>query len=131
MKDLLCDQFQETVGETLIRHRSVLDVMAKLQETTARTNRAITKSVTTCGCIKVVAQKQPFPADASLEQVRELMNHHVEGKLCEQCREIVEEEIGHSLFYLAALSNIFDLSLYDILLKEQKKMTTLGVFTIG
>jgi len=31
MKDLLCDQFQETVGEYLIRHRSILDIMAKLQ----------------------------------------------------------------------------------------------------
>jgi CYTH domain-containing protein len=131
MKDLLCDQFQETVGETLIRHRSVLDVMAKLQETTARVNRAVTKSVTTCGCVKIVAEKQHFPADASLEEAREMLTHHVQGKLCEQCREIVEQEIGHSLFYLAALSNIFDLSLYDILLKEQQRITTLGVFTVG
>jgi phosphoribosyl-ATP pyrophosphohydrolase len=131
MKDLLCDQFQETVGETLIRHRSVLDVMAKLQETTARTNRAVTKAVTTCGCVKIVAEKQHFPADASLEEARELLTHHVQGKLCEQCQEIVEQEIGHSLFYLAALCNIFDLSLYDILLKEQKRISTLGVFTIG
>lgn len=131
MKDLLCDQFQETVGETLIRHRSVLDVMAKLQDTTARTNRAVTKAVTTCGCVRITAEKQHFPADASLVEAREMLTHHVQGTLCEQCREIVEQEIGHSLFYLAALSNIFDLSLYDILLKEQKRITTLGVFTIG
>jgi phosphoribosyl-ATP pyrophosphohydrolase len=131
MKDLLCDHFQETVKETLIRHRSVLDVMAKLQETTARVNRAVTKSVTTCGCVKIVAEKQVFPADASLEEAREMLTHHVQGKLCEQCQEMVEQEIGHSLFYLAALCNIFDVSLYDILLKEQKRISTLGVFTNG
>ncbi|HLO03682.1 MAG TPA: DUF1573 domain-containing protein [Symbiobacteriaceae bacterium] len=131
MKDLLCDQFQETVGETLIRHRSVLDVMAKVQETTARTNRAVTKAVTTCGCVRITAEKQLFPVDASLEEAREMLTHHVQGALCEQCREIVEQEIGHSLFYMAALCNIFDLSLYDILLKEQKRISTLGIFTIG
>lgn len=131
MKDLLCDQFQETVGETLIRHRSVLDVMAKLQETSARTNRAVTKAVTTCGCVQITAEKQHFPPDASLKEAREMLTHHVQGTLCEQCREIVEQEIGNSLFYFAALCNIFDLSLYDILLKEQKRISTLGVFTIG
>ncbi len=131
MKDLLCDQFQETVGEYLIRHRSILDVMAKLQEASARTNRAITKAVTTCGCIKVSAGKQQVPTDISLQEIKSYMNNHMEGQLCEHCREIIEAEIGNSLFYLAAISNVFDLNLYDVMLKEHKKLAALGVFNFA
>ncbi|MCG0238240.1 MAG: DUF1573 domain-containing protein [Bacillota bacterium] len=128
MKDLLCDQFQAAVGECLIRHRSVLDVLAKLQEAGARTNRAITKAVTQCGCIRIEAGKQQIPPDATLQEARSYMSTHLSGQLCEQCREIVEAELGNTLFYLAALCNQFDLNLYDVLLKEHKKLVALGVF---
>lgn len=131
MKDLLCDQFQESVGEYLIRHRSVLDVMAKLQEANARTNRAITKAVTTCGCIKIEATRHQIPPDVSLDKVKEHMHNHVTGQLCEHCREIMEAELGNTLFYLAAMSNVFDLNLYDIMLKEHKKLAALGVFNFA
>lgn len=131
MKDLLCDQFQDAVGEYLIRHRSVLDVLAKLQEANARTNRAITKAVTQCGCIRIEAGKQQVPADISLQEVKEYMVNHVSGQLCEHCRDIVEAELGNTLFYLAALCNQFDLNLYDILLKEHKKLVALGVFNFA
>ncbi len=128
MKDLLCDQFQDSVGEYLIRHRSILDIMAKLQEANARTNRAITKSVTSCGCIKVNADKQQIPADITLHQMKDYMNNHLHGQLCETCREVIEAEIGNNLFYLAALSNVFNLNMYDTMLKEHKKLAALGVF---
>ena len=131
MKDLLCDQFQETVNEYLIRHRSVLDVLAKLQESNARTSRAVTKAVTTCGCIKIDAEKQQVPSDISLQEMKDHMHTHLDGQLCEHCREILEAELGNDLFYLAALCNLFDLNLYDILLKEQKKLTALGVFNFA
>lgn len=131
MKDLLCDQFQETVGEYLIRHRSILDVMAKLQEANARTNRAVTKAVTACGCVKISAEKQSLPADITLEQMKEHMQNHLNGRLCEHCREVVESELGNTLFYLAALTNLLDLNLYDILLKEHKKLSALGVFNFA
>lgn len=131
MKDLLCDQFQQTVGDYLIRHRSILDIMAKLQEANARTNRAITKAVTSCGCVQVKADRQQVPADVPLHQVKEYMNNHIGGQLCEHCREILEAELGNNLFYLAALSNVFDLSLYDVLLKEHKKLAALGVFNFA
>lgn len=131
VKDLLCDQFQEAVGEYLIRHRSILDVLAKLQEANARINRAITKSVTQCGCIRIEAVKQQVPADVSLHEMRNHMHTHLSGQLCEHDREILEAEIGNSLFYLAALCNQFDLNLYDILLKEHKKLVALGVFNFA
>jgi hypothetical protein len=131
MKDLLCDQFQETVGEYLIRHRSVLDIMAKFQEANARTNRAITKAVTSCGCIKIDAEKQHLPADISLQEVKAHMANHVSGNLCEHCRDILEAELGNNLFYMAAICNQFDLNLYDIMLKEHKKLAALGVFNFA
>ena len=131
VKDLLCDQFQDTVNEYLIRHRSVLDIMAKLQESQARVNRAITKAVTSCGCVQVHATRQQYPADATLEQLRDHVQSHVSGKLCDHCREVVEAELGNSLFYLAALCNTFDLNLYDIILQEQKKLSALGVYNFA
>ncbi|HHT27849.1 MAG TPA: DUF1573 domain-containing protein, partial [Firmicutes bacterium] len=38
--------FQEAVNEYLVRHRSILDILSKLQESVARTNRAVAKAVT-------------------------------------------------------------------------------------
>ena len=130
MKDLLCDQFQETVNETLIRHKSILDILSKLQEANARVNRAVSKAVTSCGCVKVAAEKQHIPVDPdmSLQQLKDFMGTHLEGELCEHCEEIIDAELGNNLFYVAALCNALDLNLYDILLKEQKRMATLGVY---
>lgn len=128
---MLCDQFQETVGEYLIRHRSILDIMAKLQEANARTNRAITKAVTSCGCVKIVAEKQQIPPDIDLVQMKEHMQNHLAGHLCEHCREVIESEMGNTLFYMAALSNSLDLNLYDVILKEHKKLAALGVFNFA
>ncbi|ADG81137.1 hypothetical protein Tfer_2986 [Thermincola ferriacetica] len=128
MKDLLCDEFQNTVAELLIRHHSILDVLSKSQEAGSRINRAVTKSVTNCGCTKIKAEKKEIPAGATLADLKAYTDSHLEGALCENCREIVETEIGRSLFYLAALCNLLDLNLYDIFIKEHKKLSTLRVF---
>lgn len=120
--------FQQTVSQYLIRHRSILDVESKLIEATARINRAIAKSVTTCGCISIDATRQKFPADLTLSQVRELMQAHVNGALCERCREVLETEVGTALFYLAAVCELCDLNLDAVLKKEHDRVATLGVF---
>jgi hypothetical protein len=131
-KDLLCDGFQETVEQYLIRHRSVIDVMSKLQEATARVNRALVKSVTNCGCTEINASKQRLPA--TLNSLRELRDHaetHFDGVLCEHCREALEREIGATLFYVAAFCNIVGLNLSDVLEKEYQKLCTLGFFSLS
>lgn len=128
MKDLLCDEFQDAVGQCLIRHRSILDVISKFQETNARVNRAVLKSVTTCGCVTIEASKPEIPTDITLDQLRDYMHSHLKGQLCESCREVLEDEIGKHLFFLVALCNAFDMNLYDILIKEHKKLYALGVF---
>jgi hypothetical protein len=130
LKDLLCDEFQNTVSELLIRHQSILDVLSKLQEASARVNRAVTKSVTSCGCIKVSAEKRKVPENISISELKGYVDSHLNGELCPNCQEIVEAEIGRSLFYVAALCNHLDLNLYDIFIKEQKKLSTLRFFNL-
>lgn len=130
MKDLLCDEFQNTVSELLIRHQSILDVLSKLQEASSRVNRAVTKSVTSCGCIKVSAEKRKVPENISISELKGYVDSHLNGELCPNCQEIVEAEIGRSLFYVAALCNQLDLNLYDIFIKEQKKLSTLRFFNL-
>ena len=131
-KDLLCDGFQDTVGQFLVRHRSIIDIMSKLQESTARTNRAVTKAVTACGCVKITACKQSVPSDlSSLSEMRDHMASHLEGHMCEHCAEVLEAEIGATLFYLTALCNVVDLNLQDVLANEYRKLCTLGFFSLS
>ncbi len=122
--------FQATVSEYLLRHRSILDVQTKLTEATARINRAVAKSVTSCGCISVNASKQTFPTDVSLRELKQFMATHLVGEMCEKCREVVETEIGSTLFYLAALCGLLDLNLRQVLEKEHARVSALGVFNL-
>lgn len=131
MKDLDLEEFQNTVTNCLVRHKSIIDVLAKIDETSARVNRAISKSVTSCGCIQINAKKQQIPADISLCELASYMETHLDGKLCANCREVIEQEIGNHLFYIAALCNLLDLSLKDILYEENEKLSTLGIYNLS
>ncbi len=131
MKDLLSDDFQKTVSECTIRHRSILDILAKHQEAAGRVNRAVCKAATSCGCIAIQAHKPEIPEDISLQQLPQFMSSHIQGELCEDCEETLEAEIGLHFFYLAALCNTFDLKINDIMLKERVKLLALGVFNMS
>lgn len=125
-----CNKFQSTVDEYLVRHRSILDVMSKLQESTARVSRAIVKSVTTCGCVEIDATKQPLPEDASLSEISEYVQTHLEGNICPSCQDVVEEELGKTLFYLAAVCALLNLNFEQVLAKENDRIATLGVYSL-
>lgn len=130
MKDVIFDDFQNSVSSSLLRHKSILDILSKYQESQARSTRAICKAVTNCGCIKINASKQPIQCDDSIfEELNNSLHSHVKGQLCDSCREVIERELGNNIFYLTSLCNAIDLNLYDILLKEYDKMNTLGKFT--
>ncbi|MDD3706471.1 MAG: MazG nucleotide pyrophosphohydrolase domain-containing protein [Clostridiaceae bacterium] len=128
MKDLLYDNFQDSVGELLVRHKSILDVLTKYQESQSRVNRAVVKAVTTCGCIEINSKKQNFDNEIALRDLKNYMDTHLKGSLCSNCRDIIEKELGNNLFYIAALCNVLDISMYDVLLKEYEKMHTLGIY---
>jgi hypothetical protein len=130
MKDLICDEFQNTVSRYLLRHQSILDILSKIQESTARVNRATVKSVTSCGCVQVHAEKRSVPPDASLDDFLKLVDTSLQGDICPECKDIIEAELGKTLFYLAALCNALDINLYDVLIKEHKKLSTLRFFNL-
>jgi len=131
MKDLICDEFQNTVGDLLIRHHSLIDVLSKLAESNSRVNRSVIKAVTDCGCVCIEAKKVDIPEQ--LESVAELkacLDSHLRGELCSHCNEVIMSEMGKMLFYTAALCNILDINLYDVFIKENKKAHALGYFNM-
>ena len=128
MQDILYENFQNMVADLLSRHKSILDIMTKLEESNARVNRSVAKAVTSCGCIQLEAQKQKIPTDASIEQIKEFMDDHIRGKLCEKCRDIIEKELGNHMFYIASLANALDICLYVVIVKEEKSLSALGKF---
>lgn len=125
-----CQTFQATVREHLIRHRSILDCISKLQESSARINRALIKAVTCCGCLEINASRQVFPPDIPLSEVKNYMDTHLKGSLCPECRDTLETELGMSLFYIAALASLLNLDLGEIMEKECKRISTLGIFSL-
>lgn len=127
--DISIDEFQAQVDDVLIRHRSILDIITKLDEYTARINRAVIKSATYCGCIEIHATKQDYNRD-SLEEIKNNMDDHIKGKLCPSCKEILHEEMGAYIFYLSALANTLDIKVSDAILNEYKNIKTLGIFSL-
>ncbi|NLG32710.1 MAG: DUF1573 domain-containing protein [Syntrophomonadaceae bacterium] len=131
MKDLICDEFQNAVGDLLIRHYSILDILSKLSESSSRVNRAVVKAVTDCGCIRIQAEKMQIPDSInSYIELRNCLDNHLRGELCPNCQDIIYTELGKMFFYSAALCNCIDISLYDVFIKEYKKVSTLGIFNL-
>ncbi|MDR1617045.1 MAG: DUF1573 domain-containing protein [Syntrophomonadaceae bacterium] len=131
MKDLLCDEFQNVVKDLLICHSSVLDIMTKLSEATCRVNRAVAKAATDCGCISVQAEKRCIPENVeTIKELREHIDNHLRGSLCVKCEDTIMTEMGKMLFYTASLCNALDINLYDVLIKEYKKDSVLGVYNL-
>lgn len=124
------NEFQELVDNMLIQHQSILDILSKGQEASARVNRAIVKSVTSCGCISVNAQKDTIPEDATLADLKYILSSHLQGTLCPTCREIVAAELGKQLFYITALANTLDFPLEEILQREKANLKTLTVYNL-
>ncbi len=130
INDILVEDFQNVVSELLVRNRSILDILSKVQTSTARVNRAVAKAVTHCGCIGIDGKKQSFPGEARVEELQGLLSTQIKGKLCDDCRATVEEEIGGALFYLISLCNALGISLYDVILKEKETLSTLGGYCL-
>lgn len=130
MKDIIADEFQYTVRDLLVRNKSILDSLTKFQDSNARVNRAVVKSATQCGCIKINADKQNFSESDDFEEIKNALKTHVEGQLCDNCRDAIEREMGRNLFYLSSICNALDLNLYDILLKELDRVKMLGNYNL-
>lgn len=132
-KDKSCDEilydFQHQVDNSLLRHRSILDIMTKMEEYNSRMNRAIVKSCTMCGCIEINAKKQQYDGE-TFEESLKTVSSHVTGELCPVCKENLEREIGSYLFYLMAMCNNFNIEISDVLDREYFNTKTLGFFSM-
>ena len=122
--------FQEMVSDVLIRHSSILDCLSKYQESTARVNRSVIKTVTDCGCITIKANKKHYP-QKELKECSKHMDSHIKGEMCEHCREVIAEELGKHLFYLTALCNTLDFDLEELFGKEYDRISTLRHFLLS
>jgi hypothetical protein len=131
MSSLTLKQFQDQVSELLLRHRSLLDVLSKFQQSNAAVNRSVIKSITECGCIQVNAAKQSYDPELTLDEAKNVLGTHLQGQLCENCMEVLSTELGRNLFYMSALSNLLDVNLEDVVEKESKKCSTLGLFNMS
>ena len=131
MQDKDLKDFQETVDKYLIRHRSIFDVMTKYQEATARVNRALAKAVTECGCISVAANRQEVPDNVAYSEIRQYMSSHIQGTPCAHCQEVIAKEMGHALFYSAALCSLTGLSLGTVMQRENNAVSTLGYYYLS
>jgi hypothetical protein len=130
MAEVTSERFQDAVEEYLIRHKSVLDVITKFHESASRVNRAVAKSVTTCGCTEISARRQRCPEDTSFSDFKRHMDTHLYGELCPECREALELEIGRTLFYLTAMCSILDMDMDEIVSKENNRIKALGIFNL-
>ncbi len=131
MKNEVVGQFQDKVSELLVRHRSILDSLTKFQESSARVNRSIAKTVTNCGCLSVSASKQTCPPEIDLINYQQYMESHLKGDLCEHCLERIMEELGNHIFYLTALCDLLNLELTEVFDKEFERINTLGLFNLS
>lgn len=125
----ICEKLQDEIPNVLARNKSILDVSSKLDEYNARTNRAVAKSVTRCGCISIHASKQELGSD-SLQDMLKNAKSHIEGELCESCKDVLDVEIGSYIFYLTSLCEILGLDLHSIIEKEYDRIKTLGIYSM-
>ncbi len=130
MENLNFNEFQEMVGEVLVRHKSILDVLSKYQEANARMNRSVIKSVTDCGCVKIDASKQEYPDNIDFCSLKQYLETHIKGDLCSDCKETIESEMGRSLFYLAGICNLLNVDLNKVVDGEYHSRTTLGKYNL-
>lgn len=130
--EIICGNLQNKISDILVRHRSILDVMTKLDESNSRINRAVAKSVTHCGCISINASKQELPTDdkSTFSESRDCFKKHVQGELCSHCKEIIEKELGNHMFYIGAICNTLDIDLNQAVSKELNKLDTLGIYSL-
>lgn len=130
MNDMIFDEYQNCVNDSLIRHNNILDIITKYSETNSKVNRAIAKSITNCGCINI-QNISNIKNENNDSNKASSSNNKASCIACHDCREIIEEEIGNNLFYLTSLCNLLGISLYDIIIKEYDKMITLGKFNLN
>ncbi len=129
----IINNFQYTVDHNLIRNKSIMDQLTKLQDCSSKVNRTISKAATSCGCIEILASKQAYPnldTDLCFDDLPNLMCTHLKGELCEKCHDHLEREIGRTLFYLTSICSTFGMHLSDAFIRELRQIEILGKYSL-
>lgn len=121
------DIFQKNVDSLIARNRNLLDILTKCQVTCSKVCRSTIKSATGCGCLKITGEKSPI--DFSQPSLKSKATS-IEGELCHECKSIIEDEIGESLFYIASLCNALGISMGNIMAREIEKVEVLGKYSL-
>lgn len=116
MNDMIFDDYQNKVSDCSKKYNNLLDILTKYNESTAKINTSVVNSINKCGCIKLQNIKNN--------------KYSSNNKVCESCREIIENEIGNNLFYLTSLCNIIGINLYDTIIQEYKRLNILGEYNL-
>lgn len=122
--------FADEVKEVLVRHKSILDIVSKLEESNARTVRSVFKSVTQCGCVEIEAKKQTLPKGIDFMEIQDHMDSHLRGTVCNNCKMVIETEIAEHMFYLMALCNSLEIDFDKLLETKMVELKTLGKFNL-
>lgn len=130
LKNTVLDEFQYTANDLLVRNRNILDSLSKMNDSCARTARTLIKASTHCGCISINGEKQQTRDFSGIDELKCHMKPPVKGALCDNCRDLLEKEMGRNLFYLAAICNALDLNLYDIIIGELDRLKLLGKYNL-
>ena len=116
-------ELTDTIDKYYKRNRSLVDTMSKAQLSTEKTMRAITKAATHCGCIEFCAKKQPAELDANVSVL-------ASGRLCDDCFDEIEKELGQSMFYLISLAVLLGYDPIEIIRRENQNIKMLGKFNL-
>ena len=128
MSEKESEDFQQKVSHLIVRNQNILDILTKCQNSCGKICRSTVKTATGCGCLRIVGEKSL--SVFSHEDLAEKSNSGTEGELCPECRDIIENEIGEMLFYIAGLCNALGLSIKDIMKKEIKNVEVLGKYSL-
>lgn len=126
----LLEKFQNNASEALIRNSNLLDILTKITDASSRVNRSVIKSITQCGCLSIATQKAELPENPDYEMLKQFRSEHLTGDICPVCKEKIEEEIGKLEFFIAGLCTAVNLSLQNVVEKEDSRLESLGKFML-
>ncbi len=117
------DRLQQAIEKYYHRNKGITDTLSKLTVSVAKTQRAIIKSATQCGCTEIFVTKQPPDLEGEAESM-------LIGSICRSCREQIEKNTGDTLFYLLSLMHLTGTD-FNKLVKSQLHQTEwLGKFNL-
>lgn len=117
------EHLQRAIEKYYHRNKGVLDTLSKLQISVAKTQRCVVKTATQCGCTELYIKKQPPDIMGEAESM-------LTGKICDGCRERLEQCLGDVLFYFMSLALLTETDVNQLVENQVKQLELLGKFNL-